>query len=160
MREKSLELLSDLLKLARKFGTDEFDKLAVLLEDTEFRNKAVTILKGVAKVGADAGAKRAKVPALVEADPRRSELVSLARARISDTQCYPYLRDLNDELARLGLRGPAKGFRRREDALRAASKFLLESPPEQAEAFVAQLRSTSQQETLEEWSKIIMERKP
>lgn len=157
MTDQALILMKDLLRLLRKHGAEAFEELASMLADPDFAVKATAILRGVVKVS-PAARRPDPEQASPEAVARREELLATALARVTSIDSYPNLRRLADDLARLGISVPPSGFRRRDDAARAITRYLGQAPLEEVIAFVEALSPAAPNGALQEWSQIIMDR--
>ncbi|MCX7049434.1 MAG: hypothetical protein NTX50_28610 [Candidatus Sumerlaeota bacterium] len=158
MNNKTLALLNDLLYLVRKYGIRELEQLSKLLANPEFAEKARMIPHVTAKFHQEF-APYSTNQQINKSEAHLRELVEIARVRLADKDCYPNLHDVSEEIARLGVCVPPTGYKRREDAVRAAVKFLRDCSLDQASNFVKQLRTTTKRGSLEEWTQIIMDRR-
>lgn len=157
MSHKTLDLLSDMVKLVKRYGPEEFERLASLLSDPCFTTSLAASLSAVAKA-IPAPSEKEEVRSTDETAQNDPNL-DLIRDRLMSVGAYPHIQDIVEEAERIGVGSSRSKFKSRKDAVRSIIKSLEGRPPGDIEKIVHGLRSSESKGSLEEWSRIIMERK-
>lgn len=165
--DKKLDLLIDLAKLFKKYGSEPFENLAESISSTEITERLKKLLKGSVSISRsvstslDSGAGRVpktvreKLEALKNSEPQKYELLTSFHASLLAKVVLPALRDIRDFARDHGLHAiTGKG---RSDAVSQLIKQLIPLAYEDLREKLSSPRlHRDGDRSLEAWSDLIL----
>ena len=177
MTDRTGALLVELAKLARRYGPEEFERLADVIGKPEFASSLSEILRQTARAsrthadsmgstgdhpGPKAG-KRITMSALLdrlrEQQPEKFAIVSEIRQRLAEKRALPMLADVM--IFAENHRYRLEGKRTRDQAVASLLRVLVDLPEKDLRQVLENLPTSPEEKSdLRGWSDIIMNRGP
>lgn len=162
---KEFDLLSDIVKLIKKYGPETFETLGKQISNPKFTKVLVDLLsmttktyRATPKAKSRSRSKPQKgdfLLSLEKADPKKAALLIELYDSLKNRSILPTLREMKDFAIDNGL--PPVKSKSREKALIPFVRTFLKMPVEEVRGYLRRIQPTrsSGDRTLEGWSKII-----
>lgn len=166
--DRQIDLLIEIAKLLKKFGSSAFEELASSLLSPEGvqalqrvleQTAAISRMTKVPTVPNARGRHANRGPSEISSDPEKQKLLSLFREQYVNKELLPTLEDVREFIREWKVHD--NSLESRQKALRVVLKLLNDLPVDELRSKLGGIGNTIHpRDGLEGWSKIILDRTP